>query len=373
MLEKATRLAEKAHQGQLDKGGHPYILHPKRVAEKCATKTEKITALLHDVLEDSEYTLDDLRKEGFGEDILEALTYLTHRDGEGYAEYIERICENPLAVRVKYADLQDNMDISRIPNPTERDYARLEKYKKALARIEKAMGVWTKERYEAFRQELFSHAEEDYRKFNEKLLCSTLPVIGLRVPFLRKTAVKIAKEDGAGFLQVCGKDTYEERLLYGLVAAALPVAYEDFLTYCDTYTEHLVENWSHCDTFCASVKKIIKGHERDFFVYIEKYLQSKNPWAVRTGLVLMLNCYLEQEYLQEVLERTDKVHSEHYYVRMGQAWLLATAWAKGRDEMLAYIKTSHLDDWTWNKFIQKCCESYRVSAEDKSFLRRLKR
>ena len=99
--------------------------------------------------------------------------------------------------------------------------------------------MWTKETYEEFRKELFSQVEEDYRKFNEKLLCSALPVIGLRVPFLRKTAKKIAKEDGIGFLQVCGKDTYEERLLYGLVAAELPVSFEEFLPYCDFYTEHL--------------------------------------------------------------------------------------------------------------------------------------
>ena len=229
--------------------------------------------------------------------------------------------------------------------------------------------MWTKEAYGEFREELFSQAEEEYRKFNEKLLCSRLPVIGLRVPFLRKTAKKIAKEDGVGFLQVCGKDTYEERLLYGLVAAALPVSYEEFLPYCDFYTEHLVENWAHCDIFCSSVKKIIKGQESAFFQHIEIYLQSENPWAVRVGLVLMLSCFLENEYLEEVLMRTDGVHSEHYYVRMGQAWLLATAWAKDRDLMLHYIENHHLDDWTRNKFIQKCCESYRVSSEDKMFLR----
>ncbi len=139
MLEKAIRLAEKVHQGQLDKGGHPYILHPRRVAEKCETETEKITALLHDVLEDSSYTQEDLRAEGFAEEILSALIYLTHREGEGYMEYIERICQNSLAVRVKYADLQDNMDISRIPHPTEKDFVRVEKYQKAAKRIEDAM------------------------------------------------------------------------------------------------------------------------------------------------------------------------------------------------------------------------------------------
>lgn len=234
------------------------------------------------------------------------------------------------------------------------------------------MENWTEEKYQIFRQELFSQAEEEYKNFNAKLLCSELPVIGLRVPFLRKTAKEIAKKDGIGFLQVCGRGTYEERLLYGLVAAALPVSYEDFLPYCDYYTEELVENWAHCDIFCSSVKKITKGHERAFFDYIAKYLQSENPWAVRVGLILMLSNYLTEEYLAEVLERTDAIHSEDYYVRMGQAWLLATAWAKDRGMMPEYISHHHLDDWTFNKFIQKCCESYRVSAEDKAFLRSLK-
>lgn len=235
------------------------------------------------------------------------------------------------------------------------------------------MENWTKERYEDFRKELFSQGEDGYRDFHAKLLCSGLPVIGLRVPFLRKTAKEIAKEDGIGFLKVCGKDTYEERMLYGLVAAASPVTYEEFLPYCDYYTEHLAENWAHCDIFSSSVKKVIKGHEGEFFGYLEKYLCSENSWAVRMGLVLMLSNYLTKEYLKEVVKRADSIRSEHYYVRMAQAWLLATVWAKDRELMLEYIQNSRLDDWTWNKFIQKCCESYRVSEEDKLLLRGLKR
>ena len=113
--------------------------------------------------------------------------------------------------------------------------------------------------------------------------------------------------------------------------------------------------------------------EREFFAYIEKYLASENPWAVRMGLVLMLSNFLTEEYLDTVLKRVDDIHEEHYYIRMAQAWLLATAWAKDRGRMLEYISHHHLDNWTFNKFIQKCCESYRVSAEDKAFLRSLKR
>ena len=139
MLERAVKLAEKAHQGQLDKGGQPYILHARRVMEKCETEAEKITAILHDVMEDTPYTLDDLRKEGFSEEILVALLCLTRREGEDYMRYIERVCKNPLAVRVKYADLEDNMDLRRIPEPTEGDFARLEKYKRAKMRIEEVL------------------------------------------------------------------------------------------------------------------------------------------------------------------------------------------------------------------------------------------
>lgn len=170
------------------------------------------------------------------------------------------------------------------------------------------MEHWTQERYDAFRRELYARQEEAYRQFHTKLLRSDLPVIGLRAPLLRKIAAEIAKEDGAGFLRICGRGTYEERLLYGLVAAALPVSYAEFLPYCDTYTETIVENWAHCDGFCASLKKRIKGHEAEFFEHIKRYLASENPWAVRVGLILMLNYYLTPAYLPAVLERTDAVN-----------------------------------------------------------------
>ncbi|MBR4016003.1 MAG: DNA alkylation repair protein [Anaerotignum sp.] len=232
---------------------------------------------------------------------------------------------------------------------------------------------WTKRAYAAYRQELFSQGEERYRQFQEKLICSDLPVIGLRMPFLRKQAAQLAKEDGEGFLRFCGRKTHEERLLYGLVAAALPVPYEKFLEYADIFVEELVENWALCDAFCASLKKRIKGREDEFYTYILKYLSSSNPWAVRVGLVVMLNHYLGEAYLEETLRRTDRIQSEFYYVRMAQAWLLATAWAKDRAGTAAYLPHATLEDWTFHKFIQKTCESYRVSAEDKAYLRGLKK
>lgn len=133
-------LAAKGHMGQLDKGGHPYILHPVRVMLQCKTIEEKTVAMLHDLLEDTEITAEDLRKEAFPEEVIEAVLCLTKTDGEDYTEYIERICKNKLAARVKLADLMDNMDLNRLPGLTPKDFQRLEKYIRAKIRVEEALG-----------------------------------------------------------------------------------------------------------------------------------------------------------------------------------------------------------------------------------------
>lgn len=131
-LRLAVEVATKAHEGQTDKGGRPYILHPKTVAEALELTEHKIIAYLHDVCEDTPITPDDLRSMGFSERIVVAIDTLTRRNGQSYEEYIENIRKNEDARLVKLADLRHNMDISRIPNPTQRDYQRVEKYKRAL-------------------------------------------------------------------------------------------------------------------------------------------------------------------------------------------------------------------------------------------------
>ncbi len=136
-FEDAIRLAVEVHQGQKDKAGSPYILHPLRAMLSMATETEMIVAVLHDVVEDGGITIDDLRKAGFSEEITDAIDCLTRRDGEEYDELIDRVKSNPLAVKVKIADLRDNSNLGRIAEPKENDYKRLEKYRQALAELVK--------------------------------------------------------------------------------------------------------------------------------------------------------------------------------------------------------------------------------------------
>lgn len=131
--KKAMRLMFEAHRDAVDKSGIPYVFHPFHVAEQMNDETSAIVALLHDVVEDTDYTPDDLREMVFSNEVCDALDYLTHREGVPYMDYVRRIKENPVAVRVKLADLAHNSDRTRFDHMTESDYRREEKYRKAAA------------------------------------------------------------------------------------------------------------------------------------------------------------------------------------------------------------------------------------------------
>ena len=130
-LEEAILIAVQAHKNQRDKVGETYILHPLRLMLKMDSETEMIAAVLHDVAEDSNWTLADLKREGFSEEVLSVIECLTRRDQETYEEFIERVKLNPTARKIKLADLEDNMEIKRISEPTEKEWGRLKKYHQA--------------------------------------------------------------------------------------------------------------------------------------------------------------------------------------------------------------------------------------------------
>ena len=134
-LGRAIELAKQHHKGQKDKAGKPYINHPLRVMNQVESEEEKIVAVLHDIVEDTNISLNDLRNEGFSEEVVSAVECLTKQDGENYDSYIERISFNPLAVKIKLADLEDNRDLTRLPEVTDKDLERLEKYDKALEKL----------------------------------------------------------------------------------------------------------------------------------------------------------------------------------------------------------------------------------------------
>jgi|TARA_B100000315_G_scaffold30288_1_gene25711 (p)ppGpp synthase/HD superfamily hydrolase len=131
-LQRAIEIAVEAHKGQMDKAGMPYILHPLRLMFQMKTDNEKMAAVLHDVVEDSDWTLDDLKKEGFNSEVLKAVSLLTRDDNDSYDEFVQKAASNPISKAVKIADITDNLDLSRISNVTDKDVARVKKYQRVL-------------------------------------------------------------------------------------------------------------------------------------------------------------------------------------------------------------------------------------------------
>lgn len=135
MLALAIQMAARAHAYETDKANDPYIMHPVRVMLACGSQTDKICAVLHDVIEDTELTLEVLREAGFAEEVLEIVDALSKREEEMYDEYIARLLNNNAACRIKLADLCDNTNLNRIPKPSKKDIRRVEKYTRAAKKI----------------------------------------------------------------------------------------------------------------------------------------------------------------------------------------------------------------------------------------------
>ena len=231
---------------------------------------------------------------------------------------------------------------------------------------------WTSKEQKELRCALQQMAEPKYKEFNEKIVKGKLDMLGIRIPILRKIAKEITKGKFREFIKTCIPLYHEELLLLGIVIATSDMEYEDFKMEMNDFLKR-IENWAACDTFCGSIKKHIKQNKKEFWNDMTLYLRSKNDWIVRVALVSMLQYYLEEDYIKKVLQRCDSIKSEFYYVKVAQAWLIAEAYVKCKQQTITYLKKSSLNKWTFNKAIQKICESNRVPEEEKQELRKMKK
>ena len=233
---------------------------------------------------------------------------------------------------------------------------------------------WTDENFRELIVYLNENADEKYRDFHSSLVPNTdkKEFLGVRMPVLRKIGKDISKGNPKSFLEISSKNIYEIKMLRGIVTGLIkPKDFKEFTLLCDNFTEE-INNWALCDSFCSGLKQT-KKYKDEFFKYLEKYLNSNNEWKIRFALVIMLNYYLDDEYIDTVLTRCDAVEYKAYYVSRAQAWLVATALAKCREKTLDYLHNNSLDDVTFNKAIQKSIESYRIDDETKLYIRTLKR
>lgn len=232
---------------------------------------------------------------------------------------------------------------------------------------------WDENSYQCFLEYIQEQADSGYREFHSNLVPGKEQelILGVRMPKLREIGRWIARGNWREFLKENTHHFYEESMLHGIVLGLGRMDYEEWIRQIRAFLPY-VDNWAVCDCFCSGLKQV-KQYQEPFWQQIDAYINSGEPWTIRVGLVLMLDHYLQDSYAEQVLERCDQVLSPHYYVRMAQAWLVSTAYAKYPELTHDYLMRCNLDDWTYNKALQKARESYRVSAERKELLKQMKR
>ncbi|MGI6012866.1 MAG: DNA alkylation repair protein [Oscillospiraceae bacterium] len=218
---------------------------------------------------------------------------------------------------------------------------------------------------------LFALQDLQYREFHCKLIPTVDPktVIGVRTPALRKLAKELSDlPETAEFLQSLPHKYYEENNLHGFLITSIR-DYDRLVAALDAFLPH-VDNWATCDLLRP---KVFQKHLLELLDQIKRWIQSDHTYTIRFGIEMLMTFYLDEQFQSKYLELVSEVQSEEYYVKMMVAWYFATALAKQYDAVLPYIEEQRLDIWTHNKTIQKAIESYRVTAEQKQYLRTLKR
>ena len=225
--------------------------------------------------------------------------------------------------------------------------------------------------YSSFRTNLISLADDEYREFCKRGIPCDRPFLGVRIPEIRKLVKVIPPADFDEFLKA-EPIAIEEVIARGFLIARL--SYEEMLKCFDSQIKFL-DNWCTVDTFVASLRKTIKRHETDFLDQkVEPLLKSKNEFAVRTGLVCLLDFYVNFDHLFLIFDRLESLKDrDEYYVKMALAWLLAECFIKFPDETFSYLRQSHLPRWTFNKAISKICDSRRIAPETKTKLKQLRK
>ena len=217
---------------------------------------------------------------------------------------------------------------------------------------------------------LFELQDLKYRDFHAKLMptVNKEKIIGVRTPALRIFAKNYGKtEEAKEYLQILPHQYYEENNLHGLLIEQIK-DYDICLKEIDRFIPY-IDNWATCDMLAV---KLVKKHQDTFIDEIYRWMESDHTYTIRFGVNMLMRYYLEDAFRMEYPEKVAQIRSEEYYVNMMRAWYFATALAKQYEKILPFIEEQKLDVWTHNKTIQKCIESYRITPEQKEYLRGLK-
>lgn len=225
--------------------------------------------------------------------------------------------------------------------------------------------VWCKDTYKEFVELLKSLQDLKYREFHSGLTNTNLSIIGVRVPILRSIAKKILKTDVEKFFEVIGNEYYEEVFIEGIVLAN---SSEEIL---DKYLMGFirkVDNWAICDSFCSSLK-IVNKKQGKYWIYFTGLIDPENEFQTRVSLIVLMNYYLNDNYIDRVLKIVSSIKSDYYYINMAISWLLSVAIIDYKDKVIELLESRSLCKFVQNKTISKIQDSYRIDKDLKDFVK----
>lgn len=221
------------------------------------------------------------------------------------------------------------------------------------------------------REKIFELADEKYKEFHSGLCPNTNNIVGVRVPVLRNYSKELVKGNFRNYRANAKDEYYEEVMLQGMVIGLAKMELEERLEYITKFVPK-IDNWAVCDVSCAGFK-FAKKYQSEVWKFLKPYLESNKEFEIRFGVVMLLDFYITEEYIDKVLEILNKIQYEGYYVKMAVAWAISVCYIKFPKETFKLLQENSLDDFTYNKALQKIIESYRVSEEEKKTIRAMKR
>ena len=221
------------------------------------------------------------------------------------------------------------------------------------------------------KKELIQLQDKKYKEFHGGLCPGAENIIGVRVPVLRNYAKELLKQyDFKELMKNIDNEYYEEIMLQGMLIGQAKEEFSTILKYITNFIPK-IDNWAVCDVFCAGLK-ITKKHKEEMWNFIQTYLKSNKEFEIRFGVVMLLDYYIEESYLNQNFEIFDSIKNTAYYVQMAVAWAISICLIKYYDETIKYLKKAKIDKFTYNKALQKGIESYRITPEQKQELRNMK-
>lgn len=221
------------------------------------------------------------------------------------------------------------------------------------------------------REKLFEMQDLKYKEFHSNLCPNVDDIIGVRVPVLRQYAKELYKNNKLNEIEI-GNKYYEELVIQGmLIGFQTKEPIEEVIKQIKEFVPK-INSWAVCDIFCAGLK-ITRKYPKEIFSLIKEYLKSKKEYELRFSIVMLLDYYIKDEYIDEMLQILNSVKTDKYYVQMATAWAISICLIKYYEKTILFLKTCNLDKFTYNKAIQKAIESYRITDEQKENLRNMKK